>query len=165
MIWLLFKNCRKKKNEYADYTDPPKTAVHGKRVLRDVLARLDALRPHDDNDNGGGVYITDRHFDSLSVSGCNGTRQDSTGITVVEGHLEDDPEDAPGTEEEPEVNLANRRSTKVSEKLLRTLQCPLAWTKIDDFDWNKNVVSHIQNKYGNYNTTDIVSSAKFSFEK
>lgn len=167
MIWLLFKNCRKKKNKGVGYTDPSETVVNAKEVLRDVLTRLDALRPTDDNDDGH-VYITDGHFDSLSVTGSHESGQYRTGnvdtaVKIIGGHQEDHPVDGP--EDEPEMIITTRCTAKVSEILLKTLQCPPAWTDIDQLGWNKNIINLVQNKYGNYNTMNVISSAGFSFEK
>lgn len=176
MIWSLFKNCRKNKNECLVDADLSETVFQRKRVLKDILTRLDALTPDgyddgnddDDVDGGGGVYITDEHFDSLSVSEIHNFRRVGTVVTTsltVHGGPENDYEDQ---EEETEATtaVAVKCPAKVSGRLLQTLQCPLTWTDIDDLVWDNNVVGRVRNKYGdNSNITDVVSPTGFSFEK
>lgn len=162
MIWLLFKNCRKNKSaksEKKNGTDDPK------KIVGELLSELDVF--DDPAHCGDKIFVTDTHFTCLSVvdpyneiemairkiieaDQQNGIENDTTRET-------DDLEDGIET-----AMMINNRCAKVTEKLLKSLQCPFTWN-LEPCAWKQNVVQRIKNKYGKHNTN--MSSVKFSFEK
>lgn len=169
MIWLLFKNCsKKKKTKTIKSAEKNEMQVNNsKTIIKELLPKLDVfneLNACDDNC----VFITDKHFAYLSIVDPYNEFKEYTpeitvadkviienGISVVNeiDDLEDGIEDA--------FNVFSKH-TKVTQANLKSLQCPFTW----DFEpevWNKNIVNRIEKKYGKFNMN--IPSNGFSFER
>lgn len=167
MIWLLFKSCSRNKKSKTIKSDENYMKVNNsKAIIKDLLPKLDVFNDLEAcNDN---VFVTDKHFAYLSIfDPYNEFKELTPEITATEqvviendntvineiGNLEVSTEDS---------MVINNRFSRVTEKHLKTLQCPFTW----DFEsavWKKNIVNRIEKKYGKYNTN--ISSVRFSFEK
>lgn len=167
MIWSLFKPCGKNKKKSNKPDDTPNNNPN--RLARELLPRLDVLDVNDDSADGQLVFVTDTHFACLSVIDTAGHRVGETTGTVHETTAStandvnrDDDIDILGINS---LTVNNRRGVRVTENHLKSLQCPFTWCVLDTDPWMKHcVISHVQKKYGKYNT-DIRISSTFSLEK
>jgi len=168
MIWLLFKSCSRNKKSKTIKSDENYMKVNNsKEIIKELLPKLDIFNDLEAcNDN---VFVTDKHFAYLSILDPYNEFKDLTpeitamadqmviendnAVTNEIGNLEARIEDSV---------VINNRFSRVTEKHLKTLQCPFTW----DFEpevWKKNIVNRIEKKYGKYNMN--ISSVRFSFEK
>ncbi|XP_027838354.2 uncharacterized protein LOC114120598 [Aphis gossypii] len=168
MIWLLFKNCSKNKKSKTIKSDENYLQVNNsKSIIQELLPKLDIFNDLDtSNDN---IFVTDKHFAYLSISdpynefkNCTPEKTEAEKSVVIENDIEVIKEIDDLEANIEDAMVINNRFSKVSEKHLKSLQCPFTW----DFEpevWKKNVANRIEKNYGKYNTN--ISSVRFSFEK
>lgn len=167
MIWLLFKNCCNKNKNKSRKPDETREGTNDlNKIIGELLPKLDVF---DDPARGEDeIFVTDTHFACLSIvdpyddteealqeiveADQNPIEKDTTTWEI------DDLDDTVGT-----TLMINNRCTKVTEKHLKSLQCPFTWD-LGPRVWKQNFVHRVVNKYGKHNTT-TTSSVKFSFEK
>lgn len=160
MIWSIFKNCSKNKSSKSDKVDKTKRANNPNKVIREFLSKLDEIHGSDQFDDN--VFITDRHFDCLSVLDPNISNNEfeESECNIVENGVV---KAADGLEENIEAIAISNRCTIVTEQHLKSLQCPFTWILEPADLWRKNIVNRMENKYGKYNMN--ISSTRFSFER
>lgn len=168
MIWLLFKNCSKNKKSKTIKSDENYIQVNNsKSIIQELLPKLDIFNDLDtSNDN---IFVMDKHFAYLSISDpynefkeCTPEKTEAEKSVVIENDIEVIKEIDDLEANIEDAMVINNRFSKVTEKHLKSLQCPFTW----DFEpevWKKNVANRIEKKYGKYNTN--ISSVRFSFEK
>lgn len=168
MIWLLFKNCSKNKKSKTIKSEENYLQVNdSKSIIEELLPKLDIFNDLDtSNDN---IFVTEKHFAYLSISDPYNEFKERTPektedekSVVIENNIEviNEIDDLEANIED--AMIINNRFSKVTEKHLKSLQCPFTW----DFEpevWKKNVANRIEKKYGKYNTN--ISAVTFSFEK
>jgi len=168
MIWLLFKNCSKNKKSKTIKSDDNYIQVNNsKSIIKELLPKLDVFDDLDtSNDN---VFVLDKHFTYLSiVDPYNEFKESTLEKTEVDKFvvIENDSEVINEIDDlEASIKDAmaiNNRFGKVTEKHLKSLQCPFTWD-LEPEVWKKNIANRIEKKYGKYNTN--ISSVRFSFEK
>lgn len=169
MIWLLFKSCGKKKRKSEKSADKAKQIPYvnnSKTIIQEVLPEIDVVF----NDLGecahNKVFVTEKHFAYMSVIDNkkeDGDNKSIFEIIEVEPHAIDDKDEVNSLGDDIDAAMViNNRCTKVTEKHLKSLQCPFTWDLTPD-EWEKDIVNRIENKYGKYNTS--FHSITFSFEK
>lgn len=164
MIWLFFKNCCKTKNKSTKTDKIKRMNNKPRKILKDLLPRLDVFDYLDCNRDENVTFVTDTHFACLSViDTCQRvketisevTKDDQDGLINQINDLENNMETA---------IVNNNRCAKVTEEHLKTLQCPFTWDLEPDVS-KTNIVDRIKRKYGIYNTNISPSRDKFSFER
>lgn len=164
MIWSIFKNCSKNKSTKSNGEDKTKLVNNSKQIIRELLNKLDAVHELDQFDDN--VFITDKYFDCLSILDPNSEVNNETGkLNKTEhGIIKNDViKTADDFEENIESILINNRCYAVTEKHLKSLQCPFTWISEPNGFWNENIVNRMENKYGKFYTK--TSSITFSFER
>lgn len=174
MIWLLFKNCGRKKDAKRDEKAKRDGCDGPQEILRELLPGLDADGLDDECDDR--VFVTDAHFASLSVAGravaATAVPADDAVIAVeARAPVEDgvgpvagpaDDTENGGEDAVPPVNVPRAR---VSEKRLEFLQCPFTWSAQKPGAWWSDLVDRVERKYGEYNCAHVSAAVGFSFEK
>lgn len=161
MIWSIFKKCSKNKSKSVKSNDT-NPVNNSKKLIQELQPKLEVL--NDFNSRDDTIYVSDRHFDYLSVVDPYHEVRES--ISVISEVDQDVIENDVGNMEKKngleDTLIINNRCTKVTEKQLKSLQCPFTWN-FESNVWNKNMMSRIENKYGKYNMD--ISVTKFSLEK
>lgn len=169
MIWLLFKSCGKKKRKSEKADDETKQvpqANNSKKIIQEVLTGVDVVFNDLDECAHNKVFVTEKHFACLSVVDNkkeNEVNESILEIIEVEPDVIDDKDEMDYLGDDMDAAMIiNNRYTRVTEKNLKSLQCPFTWDLKPD-DWENDIVNRVENKYGNYNTSH--HSITFSFEK
>ncbi|XP_026823304.1 uncharacterized protein LOC113561210 [Rhopalosiphum maidis] len=168
MIWLFFKNCSKNKKSKTIKSDDNYLQVNNsKSIINELLPKLDVFDDLDtSNDN---VFFMDKHFAYLSIVDPYNEFKESTPekteadkSVVIENESEEINEVDDLEASIKDAMVINNRFGKVTQKHLKSLQCPFTWD-LEPEVWKKNIANRIEKKYGKYNTN--ISSVRFSFEK
>lgn len=163
MIWLLFKNCGKTKRKSAKFDEMKRTKNNPNKILKDLLPKLDVLDDLDCESGENVTFVTDMHFACLSVIDTY-YRVNETILKITKDDQYDTINQLNDLENDIQtVMTINNRCAKVTEKHLKTLQCPFTWD-LESNMLKTNILNRIEYKYGIYNT-DITSRAKFSLER
>lgn len=167
MIWLIFKKCCNSKSVKPDEAIPVRNP---KKIIKELLSELDVVNDLDEHDDR--IFITDKHFASLSVIDSHNNIKESV-IEIFESDQETIENFNSSDNIKNKMNkvedvldatvIINNRCTKITEIHLKSLQCPFTWD-LEPNVWGKNIVNRIENKYGKFNMK-MDSSLDFSFER
>lgn len=163
MIWLLFKNCGKTKSKSVKFNEVKRTNNNPNKILKELLPKLDVFDDLDCESNENVTFVTDTHFACLSIIDTY-NRVKETIPEVAKDDQDSKISRVNDLENGIEaIMVINNRCAFVTEKHLKTLQCPFNWDLEPEL-LKINILNRIEHKYGIYNT-NIISRAKFSFER
>lgn len=164
---FIFKKCGKNKSKSIKLNKTNQVNINqARQILRELLPKLDAIEESYEHDDT--IFITDKHFDFLSVTNPyhdldkSNTEIFATDQDIIENDTfhEDILNELENSIEA--ALIINNRCIKVTEKHLKSLQCPFTWDlRLDT--WSNNIVNQVENKYGKYNTN--ISSSSFSLKR
>lgn len=167
MIWLLFKNCGRKKDAKRDEKAERDGCSGPQEILRELLPGLDAGGLDECDDR---VFVTDAHFASLSVAGrpvaaTAAVPADDVVIAVEARGPAAGPADDSENGGADAVAPVNATRSRVTETRLESLQCPFTWSAQKPDAWWSDLVDRVERKYGEYNCAHVSATVGFSFEK